>query len=267
MKFGYYGYIPSYIRHNQELSPMAKLVYAEITANIEQDGYCIKNNSYFMRVLNISRATISRIITTLRESNLLYVVIEQEEKTNKFIKRYIALTLPQIRVGVNNQIDIPHAQKRDRGNALEGDLVPNTSNESDQKRGTLLYNNNDIHYIYSNHKKDTPINKSITENQLLYLKKIVNNFYSTQNKNYPEIIKSDWFKDSVLVNGSINVLFDLLTIDKWDEDKVRGVIDWVVKDTFWASKCYSLRVLRDKAPNGQAKFTNMYASYIDKGGK
>jgi len=32
---------------------------------------------------------------------------------------------------------------------------------------------------------------------------------------------------------------------------------------------YSLRPLRDLAPNGQQKFTNIYASYIDKmkGGK
>ena len=111
------------------------------------------------------------------------------------------------------------------------------------------------------------LNKKINKDQLVFIKRIVNNFYTTQNKNYPEIIKSDWHKDINLTNGSINVIFDLLTIDKWDEGKVKGVIDWLVKDTFWASKCYSLRVLRDKAPNGQAKFTNMYASYIDKGGK
>jgi len=267
MKFGYFGYIPSYIRHNTDLLPMVKLIYAEITATMEQDGYCKKSNSYFMKVLGISRTTISRAITTLRESNLIYIVIEQEKATNRFINRFITLTLPHVRVGVNNQINIPHALVRQGGTEVEGDVVPNSPNEGEQTGGTLLYNNNDIRYVYSDRVGTIECNKSINADQLVYLKRIVLDFYTTQNKNFPEIVKSDWHKDKNLTNDSINVLYDLMTIDKWDEGKVRNVINWIVKDSFWASRCYSLRVLRGKASNGQRRFTNMYASYIDKGGK
>ena len=220
MNFGHVGYIPAYIRHHPDLNAVTKLVYAEITANIEMQGYCKKKNSFFAKVLGSSASTISACITKLRRFNLIKVVIENEEDTNKFINRYIMLTLPEISVGVNN--DVP------------------------TKKGQVV------------------INKVINEKQLNYLKNIVNNFYTIQSTNFAEIVKRDWHKDSNLTSGSINVLFDLITLDKWDDSKVRDVINWIVKDSFWASKCYSLRVLRDKAPNGQSKFTNMYASYIDK---
>jgi len=267
MKFGHVGYIPAYIRHHPDLNAVAKLVYSEITANIEEQGYCKKKNSFFARVLGSSASTISSCITKLRRFNLIKVVIENEEDSNKFINRYIMLTPPEISVGVDNNIPVPYAENSVGGNAVDGDVVPNKDVEGTEKSDTLLHSNNNIQYIYSIQKNKVVINKAINHNQLVFIKRIISNFYTTQNKNYPEIIKSDWHKDTGLTNGSINVIFDLLTIDKWNEDKVRGVIDWIVKDTFWASKCYSLRVLRDKAPNGQRKFTNMYASYIDKGGK
>tara|TARA_R110000851_G_scaffold1776_1_gene6958 strand:+ start:223 stop:1032 length:810 start_codon:yes stop_codon:yes gene_type:complete len=264
MKSGYVGYIPSYIRHNKDLNPLDKLIYAEITANIELEGYCKKTNTFFMRMLNISRATISRRLTNLREQGCIYIVIEQEKVTNKFINRFITLTLPQIRVGVKHQIDIPHAQIRDGGVSLDGDKTKDNAPSDDQNRGTLLQSNNNIQYIYSNHKNNVIINEAINEKQLHYLKSIVSGFYITQSTNFPEIVKNNWHTDSNLTSGSINVLFDLITIDKWSDSKVRDVLNWIVKDSFWASKCYSLRVLRDQAPNGQRKFTNMYASYVDK---
>ena len=267
MKFGHIGYIPAYIRHHPDLNAVTKLVYAEITANIEEQGYCKKKNSFFARVLGSSASTISSCITKLRRFNLIKVVIENEEDSNKFINRYIMLTLPEISVGVDHNIPVPYAENSVGGNDSDTDVVPKTDVEGTEISDTLLHSNNNIQYIYSIPKNKVALNKKINKDQLVFIKRIVNNFYTTQNKNYPEIIKSDWHKDTNLTNGSINVIFDLLTIDKWDEGKVRSVIDWLVKDTFWASKCYSLRVLRDKAPNGQAKFTNMYASYIDKGGK
>ena len=64
------------------------------------------------------------------------------------------------------------------------------ADEGEQTRGTLLYNNNDIRYIYSDRVGTIECNKLINENQLVYLKRIVLDFYSTQNKNFPEIVKS-----------------------------------------------------------------------------
>tara|TARA_R110002124_G_scaffold174627_7_gene342381 strand:- start:991 stop:1800 length:810 start_codon:yes stop_codon:yes gene_type:complete len=264
MNFGHVGYIPAYIRHHPDLNAVTKLVYAEITANIEMQGYCKKKNSFFAKVLGSSASTISACITKLRRFNLIKVVIENEEDTNKFINRYIMLTLPEISVGVNNDVPTPYTEISVGGDDIEGNVMPHSKVEGAEISDTLLHSNNNIQYIYSTKKGQVVINKVINEKQLNYLKNIVNNFYTIQSTNFAEIVKRDWHKDSNLTSGSINVLFDLITLDKWDDSKVRDVINWIVKDSFWASKCYSLRVLRDKAPNGQSKFTNMYASYIDK---
>lgn len=269
MKFGYMGYIPSYVRHHPHLNATAKLVYAEITANIEQEGYCKKKNSFFGKILNSSPATISACITKLRRFNIIKVVIENEQDTNRFINRYIMLTLPEISVGVNNDIPLPYAEKSVGGVDLSSDVVPQNVVKGTEISDTLLLHNNNIQYIYSSKKKTAFLNPAINPEQLKFIKKMVNSFYTTQCKNLPEFIDSEWHKNINLTTGSINVLFDLLTIDCWDEGKVRSVLNWLVTDTFWASKVYSLRPLRDLAPNGQQKFTNIYASYIDKmkGGK
>ena len=87
----YIGYIPKPIRHSVDLSPRDKLIYCEITANLDDRGVCIKNNIYFSNVTGCTKATVSASMTKLRELDYIDVIIEKEENTQKFKKRYIIL--------------------------------------------------------------------------------------------------------------------------------------------------------------------------------
>ena len=84
----YIGYIPRPIRHSIDLSPRDKLIYCEITANLDDRGVCIKNNIYFSNVTGCTKATVSASMTKLRELDYIDVIIEKEENTQKFKKRY-----------------------------------------------------------------------------------------------------------------------------------------------------------------------------------
>ena len=59
------AYLPPRVRYDPELSPSAKLLYAEITALAETDGYCWATNQYLAALFSVSEATITRQISQL----------------------------------------------------------------------------------------------------------------------------------------------------------------------------------------------------------
>ena len=132
----YYGVLPTPIRHHQELKPTHKLLYSEITACLDNNGVCTRNNSYFSRVLNISKGTVTNLLGIIRKHGFIKVTIENEEGTGKFLKRYIIPTYPSQNLGVEDSNQTPHTSGDvgiSNGSSRE-DVLPPTS-----KNGTLLY--------------------------------------------------------------------------------------------------------------------------------
>ena len=262
MKFGYIGYIPANVRYNDDLTTRDKLVYCEITANLDEKGICTKNNIHFAKVLNSSKNTISTCISKLRDHGYINTIIEKEQGTNKFLKRYISL-LPYTEnsVGVNDQDLDPYTEKSvGVSGSSDASAVDNQSKGYTDK-SKLSYNNKII-YKYSNNKSKDSIYPEINDKQMAFLKKIAVDFYTRKAEQYPEItIVKQWESDKDLMIGSINTLYDLIKIDKWDEKVVRDVIRWATDDKFWSVNLLSLRSLRVISNNGQNKFANIYTRY------
>lgn len=254
----YIGYIPKPIRHNADLSPRDKLIYCEITSTLDDRGVCTKNNIYFSNVTGCTNATVSASMTKLRELDFIDVIIEKEENTQKFKKRYIILKAVSNLQGGGNA-NLQKAVSNTQGGV---DAILDTSSEGGNAKaisntGDAIIINNNIRYIYSNKRHQIKYNENITQGQMEYLKKIVTDFYTAKHKQFPNHIKADWFDDNTLTVGSVNTLFDLITIDGWGEKEVRDVIKWATDDDFWSSNLLSLRTLRTKSKNGQTKFANL----------
>ena len=262
MKSAFYGLLPRIIRHNKNLKPSSKILYSEITATLDEDGVCTKTNSHFQNVLGIGKSSLSNCLTELREQGFIGVVIEMKENSQRFIKRYITPTPASYmgRVKINNEIT--HTTDLGGVESVAPLLNGNTQSTLEQ---TLLYNNNIITKVYTNPKKrHTPINKNINDKQKDALIKIVNEFYNTQQFRHPSMVESEWSDNANIINGSINVLYDLITIDGFDYESIRDVVRWAVEDKFWGSNLLSLKVLRNKASNGFTKFQNLHHKYKSK---
>ena len=262
MKSAFYGLLPRIIRHNKNLKPNSKVLYSEITATLDEDGVCTKTNSYFQNVLGIGKSAISNCLTELREQGFIGVVIEMKENSQRFIKRYITPTPSSYmgRVKVNNEI----THTTDLG-GVESVAPLLNGKDYDRLEQTLLYNNNIITKVYTKpNKRHTPINKNMNDEQKNALLKIVNEFYNTQQFRHPRMIESKWSDNLDIINGSLNVLYDLITIDKYDYESIRDVMKWAVDDKFWGSNILSLKLLRSKASNGFTKFQNLYHKYNSK---
>ena len=74
----------------------------------------------------------------------------------------------------------------------------------------------------------------------------------------PNVVNSDWRRDTGAINDSINTLYDIIKKDGFEYDDVLDSIKWALFDKFWATNLVSLRVLREKSSNGITKFQNIY---------
>lgn len=63
---GYYAIIPASIRYNKDLKFPERLLYGEITALTNKEGYCFASNRYFANLYSVTIETISRWISHLK---------------------------------------------------------------------------------------------------------------------------------------------------------------------------------------------------------
>ena len=89
-KKSYYAIIPGNVRYDTRLCPNAKLLYGEISALCNERGYCWASNEYFAELYGVSRTSISKWISSLKECG--YINVYMDYKNNKVETRKIVLS-------------------------------------------------------------------------------------------------------------------------------------------------------------------------------
>ena len=102
-KPNYYATIPADVRYSKNLTPNAKLLYAEITALSQKDGSCWASNKYFSKLYDVSTVTISRWVSSLVENNFINREIVYKKGTKEIDKRYLQLC----NGGINKNVNAP----------------------------------------------------------------------------------------------------------------------------------------------------------------
>ena len=90
-KPSYYAILTSEVRYNKDLTPNAKLLYAEITALCNMNGQCFASNKYFSELYGKSKTSISKWISQLVAFGYVSVVYAYKEGSKEIDKRYISL--------------------------------------------------------------------------------------------------------------------------------------------------------------------------------
>ena len=91
MKPNYYAILTSEVRYNQNLTPNAKLLYAEITALINMNGVCFAGNSYFANLYGKTKTTVSKWVSELVKEGFVEVSFTYKEGSQEIDKRYIKI--------------------------------------------------------------------------------------------------------------------------------------------------------------------------------
>ena len=87
---GQWAILPAMVRYDPKLPPNAKLIYAEIAAKINEDGYCFAHNHYFAERFNLKADTVSSLIKRLADAG--YIEVDLSPQRGNYDKRRIYLT-------------------------------------------------------------------------------------------------------------------------------------------------------------------------------
>lgn len=91
-KPGYYAIIPADVRYDKQLPQGAKLLYSEITALSNKNGYCWASNDYFAKLYSVSNSTIQSWLKSLEDKSYINRVIKYKSGSREVEQRFISLT-------------------------------------------------------------------------------------------------------------------------------------------------------------------------------
>ena len=103
-KKSYYAIIPADVRYDESLPPNAKLLYGEITALCNAEGYCWASNKYFAELYGVSAISISKWINALVDRGYISSQIIYKEGTKQIDGRYIKILYDPIKEKFNTSI-------------------------------------------------------------------------------------------------------------------------------------------------------------------
>lgn len=102
---GQWAILPARVRYDKRLPANAKLIYAEIAAKINEEGFCFCHNAYFSERLGIKRDTVSTLIKRLEDAE--YIRIDVDVSRVNSDRRRIYLTSKPYEWGVSDLNRVP----------------------------------------------------------------------------------------------------------------------------------------------------------------
>ena len=113
MKPNYYAVLTSEIRYSN-ITPNAKLLYAEITALLNMNGVCFASNSYFANLYGKSKTTVSKWISELVKEGFIELSFTYKEGSKEIDNRYIRI----LKGGIVKKDNTPLVKKLKDNNTI-----------------------------------------------------------------------------------------------------------------------------------------------------
>ena len=143
----YYGILPASVRYDNNLKPMKKMLYVELTALSNKNGYCNAQNSYFAKLYEVHKNTAGSWINKLEKlgyvnSKLIYAKDKEGKATKQVIERRIYI--------INNPIN----EKTDTYQSKDCEPVNENIDTPINEKTEEINNNTSNEYYKSNNKED-----------------------------------------------------------------------------------------------------------------
>jgi DNA-binding transcriptional ArsR family regulator len=125
LKPNYYAILTSEVRYNENLTPNAKLLYAEITALINMNGECFASNKYFADLYGKSKTTISKWVSELVKEGYVEVKLTYKEGSKEINNRYIRI----LKGGIVKNLNTPILKKLKDNNTIVNNNTTYSNNK------------------------------------------------------------------------------------------------------------------------------------------
>ena len=93
-QISYYSIIPATVRYNKELKANEKLLYGEITALSNKNGYCYAKNRYFANLYGVNIETVSRWLSHLQSLGLIQIEIIRNSNKEVVARNIYIMDIP-----------------------------------------------------------------------------------------------------------------------------------------------------------------------------
>ncbi len=140
----YYAIIPAEVRYCKNLEPNAKLLYGEITALCNLEGFCWATNKYFADLYDVDVRTVKRWLESLKENNFIHV-----ESTKKAFDS-------QRKIYINHQI---------KKSSTEGQKCPGGE---DKNVHSTIYNNTNNNVVGKKPLPKENMEKKLTKDDVYH---------------------------------------------------------------------------------------------------
>lgn len=89
-----YSVIPARVRDDHALRPNAKLLYGELSALAQAEGYCWASNAYLAEQLGVACKTVEGLLKQLKDRGHIRLEVERDEDTREVLRRKIWICGP-----------------------------------------------------------------------------------------------------------------------------------------------------------------------------
>ncbi|MFC6402917.1 helix-turn-helix domain-containing protein [Mammaliicoccus sciuri] len=148
----YYSIITANVRYDNRLTDSEKLLFAEITSLSNKFGYCTATNRYFAELYEVTKVTISRRISKLKEYGYVKIEIVREGNEIKQRKLY-PITIPIAPIntndntGINNDDNTPINTNDNTG--INTNVKDNNTSNNNTSNNNTRHNIDDIFKLIS----------------------------------------------------------------------------------------------------------------------
>ena len=139
-KPNYYAVIPANVRYDNELTPLAKILYAEISALSSAKGICWATNNYFANLYQITNVQVSRTINSLVKS----VYVKSDMKSND------GGTIRMLSIIVPHNIDVKTPINKKVNTPINKNVNHNIIKDNNTRVNIYIRDNEDFERFWSN---------------------------------------------------------------------------------------------------------------------
>lgn len=166
-KPNYYGILPANVRYDKRLKPMEKILYSEITALSNTQGFCFASNSYFAKLYEVNKKTVGVWVNNLFKFGYLKVELIYKENSKEVLERRLYI-VDLKEVSPSASVEKKKEDKKIIKDEKERITPPHKKMDTPPQKNREVSPQN---YGYPNHKKmednttrDNSINENITSN-------------------------------------------------------------------------------------------------------
>lgn len=144
-KPNYFSIIPANIRYDKDLSPNAKLLYAEITSLCNSKGFCFATDDYFCKLYELSKSSVQRLLVALEQKKYIRRELAYKQGTKEILDRHIYIqdTLcPKIGIGIPKNENTPIPK-----NEIDNNININNKNNNNITSDTVVITDSDLQDI------------------------------------------------------------------------------------------------------------------------